>query len=66
MIVTLDLTLTDMNDINDCLSKIIKQYKNSDRTSEDELKMNQLITLRKRLFFFITDTNRIRYTLSSM
>lgn len=65
MKVTFDLTLDDMNNINNCIIETIKQYEARDKTPEDKLKMNDLILLRQRLFeFYYTGcTNGIHYAI---
>ena len=64
MTVTFDLTLEDMNDINNCIIETIKQYEARDKTPEEKLKMNDLILLRQRLFEFHTGgTNGIHFAL---
>ena len=64
MKVTFDLTLDEMNDINECINKAIHYYKTHDKTKEDELKMNELVLLRRRLFEFHTDdVNRIHFAI---
>lgn len=61
MKVTFDLTLDDMNAINNCIIEVIKQYETREKTPEDKLKMNDLILLRQRLFEF--NTNGIHFAL---